>query len=219
MKKIALLIVVSLIATAVRAEKKTIELMRNNDISFKLNQNVSVPKVSIKKETSTSEDLVYKFNQVKDELWRFKSDTTRVRNDIQNLLSEARRISQSGQQNYWFSNDLRNMSYKMSQWSNDIGRISYSLKDLLNIAKKDKDLNQIASDIEWYASDVENSFQFDVENAARDLEYTVRGIDPKLIGYDAQWNAMDISRYASDISAKARDMYWDARELLNKTQP
>lgn len=107
----------------------------------------------------------------------------------------------------------------MSQWYNDIQRISYDLKNLLNIAYKDNELNKIANDIDWYVRDIENTFQFDVENAAQSLEYTVRSIDPKLVGYDAQWNAMDISRYARDISYKARDMYLDASDLLKKTQP
>ncbi len=218
MKKVSLLTVLVLASVSLYAEKKSIESIKNTDIKFEVKSNLELPAVSVKKEAKVGQDISYKFNQVKDALWRIKSDTTWLRSDIQRLESDARRIAQ-GQQNYWFQNDLRDMAYKMSQWYNDIQRISYDVKDLLRIAEKDKDLNTIARDIQWYASDVENTFRFDVENAAWNLEYTVRGIDPKIIGYDAQWNAADISRYARDISYKTQDLYSDTQDLLNRTQP
>lgn len=218
MKKISLLTALILATVSLYAEKKSIESIKNTDIKFEVKSDIALPAVSVKKDAKVGQDVSYKFNQVKDALWRIKSDTTWLRSDIQRLESDAKRIAQ-GQQNYWFQNDLRNMAYKMSQWYNDIQRISYDVKDLLKIAEKDKDLNAIARDIQWYANDIENTFRFDVENAAQNLEYTVRAIDPKIIGYDAQWNASDISRYARDISYKTQDLYWDTRDLLNKTQP
>jgi len=202
----------------------SIESIKNNGITFSIDTEKIVPKVKpviVKKKVvgrEVSQDVKYKFNQVKDELWRFRSDTIWLRNDIQRLERDARNIA-SGQNNPWFSYDLRNMAYKMSQYYNDIRRIDDEVRELINIAEKDKELNNIARDIEWYASDIENNFGFYVKNAARDLEYTVRGIDPKLIGYDAQWNAYDISRYARDISNIARNLHWDSWDLVNKTNP
>lgn len=217
MKKSAVIIILMMVAFVFNVQSKSIESVRNNDINFSVKTDVKLPDVKVKKENK-NQDVAYKFNQVKNELWKLKNDTTWLRSDIQRLESDARRIAQ-GQQNYWFANDLRNMAYKMSQWYNDIQRISYDVKDLLKIAEKNQELNNISKDIQWYASDIENTFRFDVENAAQNLEYTVRAIDPKIIGYDAQWNASDISRYARDISYKAQDLYWDTRDLLNKTQP
>jgi hypothetical protein len=202
----------------------SIESIKNNGITFSIDTEKIVPKVKpviVKKKVvgkEVSQDVKYKFNQVKDELWRFRSYTIWLRNDIQRLERDAKNIV-SGQNNPWFSHDLRNMAYKMSQYYNDIRRIEGEVRELINIAEKDKELNNIARDIEWYASDIENNFGFDLENAARDLEYTVRGIDPKLIGYDAQWNAYDISHYARDISNIARNLHWDSWDLVNKTNP
>ena len=202
---------------------KSIESIRSIDINFTV-EKVVVPVVKpvvvknkINKEKAT-QDIKYRFEQIKDEIWRFKTDTTWLRNDIERLEREARNIA-NGQSNSWFSYDLRNMAYKMNQHYNDIRRIEDKIKELISVAEKDKELNKIARDIEWYASDIENNFIFNIENAARNLEYTVRSIDPKIIGYDAQWNAYDIARYARDISGISRNIYWDARDLVNKTTP
>ncbi len=223
---IKLLLTVIVIPVFLHSEIKSIESVKNIDVKFNINKEVELPKVKLSKEQNITQgkdqikqDIVYRFNQVKGKVWKLKNDTTWLRTDIQRLEYDAKRIASSGQQNYWFQHDLRNMAYKMSQWYNDIQSIEYDIKDLLNIAYKDKELNKIANDIDWYIRDIENTFAFDVENAARNLEYTVRSIDPKLVGYDAQWNAMDISRYARDIAYKARYLYWDSRELVNRTTP
>jgi len=202
----------------------SIESIKNTGITFSIDTEKIVPKVKpviVKKKVAgkeVSQDVKYKFNQVKDEIWRFKFDTIWLGNDIQKLERDAKNIA-NGQNNPWFSYDLRNMAYKMSQYYNDIRRIEDEVRELISIAEKDKELNNIARDIEWYASDIDSNFSFDVENAARDLEYTVRGIDPKLIGYDAQWNAYNISRYAGDISRITRDLRWETWDLVNKTNP
>jgi hypothetical protein len=202
----------------------SIESIKNNGITFSIDTEKIVPKVKpviVKKKVvgkEVSQDVKYKFNQVKYELLRFRSYTIWLRNDIQRLERDAKNIV-SGQNNPWFSHDLRNMAYKMSQYYNDIRRIEGEVRELINIAEKDKELNNIARDIEWYASDIENNFGFDLENAARDLEYTIKGIDPKLIGYDAQCNAYDISHYAIEISNIARNLHWDSWDLVNKTNP
>lgn len=226
MKKVIILSLFVLVCYAY-GENISIEKLRAS--SFNIPQlktvKVDLPAVKVlkvvKEETSNnvSQDVVYKFNRVKDDIYRIKSDTTWLRNDMNRLLNDARRIASTSQPNSWFSYDLRDISYKLSRWYNDIDRISWDIKELLKLASKDSQLNSISKDIDFYMWDIENVFDFSLENTARDLEFTVRNIDPKLVGYDAQWNAYDISRYVRDISSKVRDMRWDIRDLVNKTQP
>lgn len=170
------------------------------------------------KEDPVPQDLVQKFQRFKNDIWRLENDTTWLRNDINRLESEARRIEQ-GSANYSFSFDLRRMASDMSRRYTEAQNLAYGMKELLGLARKDAQLNRLASDIEWSARDLDNRFQFDVANAAQNLEWTVRRIDPKLIGYDAQWNASDLSRYSRDIQWKTRDLRWDAQDLVNKTRP
>lgn len=177
-----------------------------------------VPAPAVKAEEEVPQDLVYKFQQLKNDLWRLENDTTWLRSDINRLESDARRIEQ-GTSSPFFGSDLRRMSTDMSRRLNDLQRYSLDMKNLLNLAKKDAKLNQLASEIEWDARDLDNRFQFDVINAAQSLEYTVRRMDPKLIGYDTQWTASDLSRTCRDIQWKTRDLRWDAQELVRKTRP
>lgn len=196
---------------------KAIEGIRSGEIKFKIDYNVGIPVVKIKKDTTVVEDINYKFNSLRDELWRFRNDTLWLINDIRSLERNAEMIA-NGNQNYFFTSDLRNMSYKMSQWYNDIQRILYNIDQVLIMAKKDKELNKIAGDIRWSASDIENTFR-DSEFETRNLSYLVERLDPKVVGYDARFLAYDISRYARDISYKSQDLYWKANDLVNKTKP
>jgi hypothetical protein len=171
-----------------------------------------------KAEGQVPQDLSYRFQQFKNDIWRLESDTTWLRSDINRLESDARRVEQGGYAGL-FSSDLRRMSMDMSRRANEAQRLGMEMKNLLNLAQKDAKLNQLASDIEMDARDLDNRFQFEVINAAQNLEWTVRRIDPKLIGYDAQWTASDLSRNCRDIQWKTRDLRWDAQELVRKTQP
>lgn len=179
---------------------------------------VPAPSAPVKAETQVPQDLVNKFNQLKNDIWRLESDTTWLRNDIDRLEAEASSIEQ-GSHNSFFSNDLRSMARDMSDWSNRAQRLSMDVKQLLPLAVKDKKLNDLARDIQWDARDLYNRFQFDIQNAAQQLEWTVRRIDTSLVGYDAQWQASDISRQARDLQWKTRDVQWDVQELVRKTQP
>lgn len=164
------------------------------------------------------QDLVYKFQQVKNALWRLSSDTTWLRSDIDRLESDARRIGQ-GSSSAFFESDLRRKAMDMSRYANEARSLARDVKNLLNLAQKDAKLNQLSRDMEWDARDLDNRFQFDIQNAAQRLEWTVRGIDPKLIGYGSQWQAADLNRYARDTQWQTRDLRWDAQELTRKTQP
>lgn len=173
---------------------------------------VAVPKDEV------SQDLVFRFQQVKNTLWRMNSDTTWLRSDLDRLESDARRIGQ-GSSSPFFESDLRRKAMDMSRYANDARALAREVKNLLNLAQKDAKLNQLCRDMEWDARDLDNRFQFDIQNAAQRLEWTVRGIDPKLIGYGSQWQASDLSRYARDTQWQTRDLRWDMQELVRKTQP
>lgn len=191
--------------------------LKTADLDVK-NAAVPVPAAPARQETQVPQDLAYKFQQFKNDIWRLETDTTWLRNDLNRLESDARRIEQ-GSSSAFFSSDLRRMSMDMSRRVNEARRLAMEMKNLLNLAQKDAKLNQLASDIEWDARDLDNRFQFDVINAAQSLEWTVRRIDPKLIGYDAQWAASDLSRACRDVQWQTRDLRWDAQELVRKTQP
>ncbi|MEW5951966.1 MAG: hypothetical protein GX447_08985 [Elusimicrobia bacterium] len=219
MKKIVSLAVLAVFSSSfVSAKSPSMEDLKAGTFSVNIKQEVALPVPSAPVKDEVGQDLVYKFQRLKDDLWRLNSDTTWLRNDIDRLEQDARRIAQ-GSSAAFFSSDLRNMSFNMSRYYNDIQRLSQDLKALLPLAKKDEKLNKIASDIEWDIRDLDNRFNFDVKNSSQNLEWTVRRIDPKIIGYDAQWTAGDISRYARDIAWKTNDMRWDAQKLNDITRP
>ncbi len=165
------------------------------------------------------QDLVYKLRRIKNDLWRLKSDTTWLDNDMDKLEREARRIASSGKENPFFQSDLRSMAYDITKYMNDAGRIYTDLYNFRNLAVKSEELNRLAGDMEWDARDLYNDAQFDLERAARNLEYAVRSAKPELIGYSAQWTASDITRNIRNYSWKLRDIYFDVQDLKRKTQP
>ncbi|MDD2806058.1 MAG: hypothetical protein PHV33_10925 [Elusimicrobiales bacterium] len=218
MKKVLMLLLVVSVVSPAYSLDFSLAKIKAADLAARA-EAVPVPAPSAPaKEDPVPQDLVYKFQQFKNDLARLETDTTWLRSDIDRLESDARRIEQGGS-NAFFSSDLRRMSMDMSRRSNDAQRLAMEMKNLLNLAKKDARLNQFANDIEWSARDLDNRFQFDVQNAAQNLEWTVRRIDPKVIGYDAQWSAADLARNCRDIQWKTRDLRWDAQELVRKTQP
>ena len=182
---------------------------------------VSVPAAPApaKADSQIPQDLVYKFNQAKNDLWRLESDTTWLRSDIDRLESTARRIAQTSSADAFFQSDLQRMSFDVSRYNNYAGRLRDQVKGLLQLAQKDAELNRIARDLEMDARTLLNRAQFDMENSAQRLEWAVRGAKPELIGYNAQWQAMDISRYTREFTWKVRDMSYDAQALVNKTRP
>ncbi|PIU17724.1 MAG: hypothetical protein COT18_12450 [Elusimicrobia bacterium CG08_land_8_20_14_0_20_59_10] len=217
MKKIILFLVAVSVVSPAYSLAFSLNKLQVSDFNAKTAV-VPAPSAPVKAETQVSQDLVNKFNQIKNDIWRLESDTTWLRNDINRLEAEARSIEQ-GSQNAFFSNDLRSMARSMSDWSNRAQRLSMSVKQLLPLAVKDKKLNDLARDIQWDARDLYNRFQFDIQNAAQQLEWTVRRIDTDLVGYDAQWQASDISSQARDLQWKTRDLQWDVQTLVSKTQP
>lgn len=219
MKKTLLLLLVALVVSPAYSLDFSLDKINLADLDVKAAPAPApVPAPAVETETEVPQDLVYKFQQLKNDLWRLDTDTTWLRSDINRLESDARRIEQ-GTSSPFFASDLRRMSMDMSRRLNDMQRYAMEMKNLLNLAQKDAKLSQLASEIEWHARDLDNRFQFDVINAAQSLEYTVRRIDPKLIGYDTQWTASDLSRTCRDIQWKTRDLRWDAQELVRKTRP
>ncbi|PKM98262.1 MAG: hypothetical protein CVU79_03920 [Elusimicrobia bacterium HGW-Elusimicrobia-3] len=215
-KVLALLLAVTAVCPAYSLDF-SLDKIKAADLDVKA-EGVPAPSAPAKIEAQVPQDLVYKFNQARNEVRRLETDTTWLRNDINRLESDARRIEQ-GVSNPFFASDLRRMSMDMSRRLGDLQRLAADVKNLLSLAVKDAELNRVARDIEWDARDLENRFQFDIVNAAQSLEWTVRRLDPKLVGYDAQWTASDLSRVCRDLQWKTRDLSWDARDLAAKTQP
>jgi hypothetical protein len=215
-KVLSLLLAVSAVSPAYSLDF-SLDKIQAADFDVKA-EGVPAPGAPAKEQAQVPQDLVYKFNQVRNEVRRLETDTTWLRNDINRLESDARRIEQ-GVSNPFFSSDLRRMSMDMARRLSDLQRLTADVKNLLALAVKDAELNRVARDIEWDARDLENRFQFDVVNAAQSLEWTVRRLDPKLVGYDAQWTASDLSRVCRDLQWKTRDLSWDARDLVSRTQP
>lgn len=182
---------------------------------------VPVPPAPVKavREDSVPQDLVYKFNNVANELQRMRNDITWLRSDIDNLDRTAQRINQTNSPDSFFQFDLRRMSSDMTRRFNDMHRISYEVKDLLNQAQKSKQLNDIARNMQWDAGDILREAWPGIQDAAQRLEWTIRGGKPEIIGYDAQWTAMDISRNARQFTDQARYTYYDVQTLVNTTQP
>jgi hypothetical protein len=181
-----------------------------------IKENVNSKKIN---KDLVGQDLVYKLGRIKNDLWRLKSDTTWLDNDIDKLEREARNIASSGNSAPFFESDLRRMSYDITGYMNDARRIYTDIHNFLNIAVKSEDLNRVARDMEWDARDLYNDAQFDLERAARNLEYAVRSAKPEIIGYNSQWKASEITRNVRDYSWKLRDIYFGVQDLKRKTQP
>lgn len=165
------------------------------------------------------QDLVFRFDSLKSDLWRFQSDTVWLRSDLDRLESTARRISMGNSPDHFFQNDLQRKAWEMQRYDSEAQRLRREVGSLLQLAVKSEALNRKARDIEMDASTLLNRFQFEIENAATRLEWTVRGAKPELVGYNAQWNAMDISRYARQLAWNVRDLRYDAQDLVRRTQP
>lgn len=175
--------------------------------------------VKIAKENTIPQDLIYKFNNVASSLQRMENDITWLRSDIDNLERTAQRINQTNTQDSFFQFDLQRMSSDMQRRFTDMQRLSYDVKDLLNVAQKDKQLNDIARNMQWSASDIMREAWPGIQDAAQRLEWTVRAGKPQIIGYNAQWTAMDISRNARQFTDQARYVYYDTQTLVTRTQP
>lgn len=166
-----------------------------------------------------AQDLIYRFDRLKNDLWRLTGDTTWLRSDLDRLESTARRISMGNSPDHFFQNDLQRKSWEMQRFDTEAQRLRREVSSLLQLAVKSEDLNRKAREMEMDASIMLNRFQFEIENAATRLEWTVRGAKPELVGYNAQWNAMDISRYARQLTWNVRDLRFDAQDLVRRTRP
>ncbi|MDO8802975.1 MAG: hypothetical protein Q7R35_00965 [Elusimicrobiota bacterium] len=220
MKKIMFaLVLVSFASSAFAADFSSLAGLKAADINVQAAAVVvPAPAKPVKEDPQVPQDLVNKFNQVKNDIWRIESDTTWLRSDIDRLESDARQIEQNNTSDPFFLSDLQRMSINMSRYVNDAQRLGMNLKSLLNLAQKDQGLNRIARDIEKDARSLLNRAQFDIENSTQRLEWAVRGARPELIGHNAMRQAMEISRNGRDFTWKVRDISNDARSLVSKTQ-
>ena len=164
------------------------------------------------------QDLLAKFNSAANRLSSLRNDLTWVSNDLDNLERKARQMIQVNSSDPFFQMDLRRMSSDMTRRASDLQRLSADIKDLLNLAQKSSDLNNIARNMDLSARDILSQSWPRIEDSAQRLEWTVRSGKPELVGYDAQWTAMDISRAARDLTYQARNISSDTQSLVNKTQ-
>ncbi len=220
MKKTLLALVLISLASSAHSSGFSLEKLSSKDIGLNAAAvPAPVPAAPAKEETQVPADLVNKFNQAKNDLWRLESDTTWLRSDMDRLENTARRIAQTNSADPFFQNDLQRMAFDMNRYAGDAQRIGYAVKELLNLALKDAGLNATARDMDMDARTLLNRAQFDIENSAQRLEWAVRSAKPELVGYNAQWQAMDISRYGRDFTWKVRDISYDTQNLVSKTQP
>ena len=155
MKKTACLISLLAISTAAvrAADFSNLNKLRAADI--KAAADIAAPAPSAPaKEDPVPQDLVGKFNNAAGELRTMSNDLTWVRNDLDNLNNTARRMIQTNSQDAFFQNDLRKMSMDMSRRVNDMRRIASDVKDLLSLAQKAKQLNDIARNMDRDAREV-----------------------------------------------------------------
>ncbi|MDP2865871.1 MAG: hypothetical protein Q8O90_06485, partial [Elusimicrobiota bacterium] len=96
------LALVSFASSAFAADFSKLVTLRAADIRVKTEGvTMPVPVVPVTPVTPVTpviqvpQDLVYKFNQVKNDIWRLESDTAWLRSDIDRLESAARRITQA----------------------------------------------------------------------------------------------------------------------------
>ncbi len=221
-KSMFALVLVSIASSAFAADFSRLSTLKAADFRAKA-EAVAVPvpaaPAPVVVPASVPQDVINRFNQVKNDIWRLESDTTWVRSDLDRLESTARRIAQTNSADPFFQNDLQRMSWDIGRYNTSAQNLGMNVKNLLNLAEKDQELNRIARDIDMDARSLLNRVQFDIENSTQRLEWAVRSAKPELVGYNAQWTAMDISRNGRDFSWKVRDISYDAQSLVSKTQP
>lgn len=217
MKKVLLaLIMVSSVSSAYSSDF-TLETIKAADLGVKTAAaEVPAPAAPVR---DAAQDLVYKFQQVTNELNSVRSDLTWVRNDIDTLESRARQMIQANSPDSFFQMDLMRMKSDMSRRFDTLQRASNDVRGLLNQGQKSAELNRAASDMDWAANDILRDAWPTLENSSQRLEWTIRSGKPEIVGYNAQWDAMDISRFCRQLSDQARNISYDTRNLVSQTQP
>ena len=157
----------------------------------------AVPAKLIKEKTDkelVGQDIVYKFKRVAKDLRKLRGETVWLKNDIDKLESDARRIASSNRPDPFFGRRLEGLATSTNRYANNAQKISADIRNLLSIAVKSDDLNKIAKSMEWDARDLYNESQFQLDNAARKLELASRSIKPSSIWDNApHWIALDIA--------------------------
>ncbi len=216
MKKVLLALVMVFPATAAYSSDFNLETIKAADFGVKI-EAAEIPAAAPVRDAL--QDLVYKFQQVTNQLNSVRNDLTWVRSDIDNLESRARRMIQTNSADSFFQMDLMRMKSDMSRRFDNLQRASNDVRGLLGQAQKSADLNKAARDMDWAANDILRDTWPTLENSAQRLEWTVRSGKPQLVGFNAQWDAMDISRSCRQLSDQARNVSNDTRTLVSQTQP
>ena len=163
--------------------------------------------------------LLTKFKEAGRQLSAYRDELNRSGFDLNDLERRARQMVQYNSQDYSFRTDLSRMSSDMSRRFDTSRRLMAEVKDLLDLAQKDQELNKSARDMEASARDILRLAWPALQDAAGRLEGTIRSGDPAVVGYNSQWNAADISRYTRQITDSARYLAADTKNLAVATQP
>ncbi len=164
-----------------------------------------------------TQDLIYKFTRVANDLRRLRLNTAGLTNDVKRLQSEARIIASSGKTDPFFQNNLRKMSYDINKHLTAAERIRRDMRQLLHITVKSDKLHSLAKNMEWESRTIHSSAQFGLQNAATNLLRTVRSAKPEIIGFTAQSTASEITRNLRTYSSKVKDIHYSVTPLLLKT--
>ena len=195
----------------------SLEKMNAGDIAVKA-ADVPAP-AQCKADPQPPQDLVYKFQQVYNQLSAIRGGLTWVRSDLNRLETRAHQMIQYNTSDSFFESDLRKMSMDMSRRFEDMRRAAADAHNLLALAQKCAELNKTARDMDQAAREILNYTWPAIEDAAGNLEGTVRSGQPQVVGYNSQWVAMDISRYSRQLSDQARSAYSDTQKLVTLTRP
>lgn len=220
MKKVLLALVMVSSVSAAHSSDFNLESVKASDLGVTLEAAVvPVPAVPAKETAQVPQDLVNKFRQAASELNSVRNDLTWVGNDMDNLERRVRQMVQTNSSDAFFQMDLMRMKSDMSRRFDNLHRAAVDVKNLVGLAQKSAELNQIARDMDWAASDILRDTWPTLENSAQRLEWAIRSAKPEIVGFNAQWDAMDISRFCRQMSDQARNASYDTRNLVSQTQP
>ncbi|MFA6435029.1 MAG: hypothetical protein WCW52_10070 [Elusimicrobiales bacterium] len=177
------------------------------------------PEIPVPGAPIAAEDLAARFNRADANLGALRNSLTWVSRDLDELDRRANNILQTHTADSFFQSDLDRASRDMSRRVEDLRLLSGEIKNLLDLAQKDPQLNKSAKSMDWSARDILARSWPTMQDSAGRLESTVGFGDPQLLGYNAQWLARDISRNARQFTDLARTAAADTKSLAAKTQP
>jgi len=160
------------------------------------------------------QQLLNKFNALKMDIVSLRMKTDSARYEMSRLTNEAIRISQTGGSHLSFQSDLMRVSTDLTRYIRDARNLVYAVTNLLPLAKKDRELNLRALDMQASAKSMLNLAEFSGRLAG-----AIGSVPPAVIGYTAATRVREISRQADEFTVHAEQVYDKAMELVQTTKP